>query len=239
MQTAESLRIRQLSAAPVISCELLPLFDCAELESVRLAFQCATPCSFRQAWLDREAGNFSPGTVRVGWRESTLLIFAELTDADIFNGATQLNQHAWELGDVLEIFLGEVGNENYTELQITPENQRLQLCFPNATAVASARKTGSFENFLIPGEAFHSRTWINRQNGQWFVYAEVPASIVSGCNRPIANTQWRFSFSRYDYTRGVKEPVISSTSPHAEADFHRQHEWGAMTFNNSFAIQSR
>ena len=239
MQTTELLRKRKTSTAPVISCELLPDFDCSELESVRTAFQCATSCSFRQAWLDRDVESFCPGTVRVGWRESSLLIFAELMDTDIFNAATQLNQRTWELGDVLEIFIGEVGNGSYIELEVTPENQRLQLRFPDAAAVASLRNNGDLKQFLIRSEAFVSRTWINRQSGQWYVYAEVPASFVCGFNRPIANAQWRFSVGRYDYTRGVKEPVISSTSPHAEPDFHRQHEWGVMTFNNSFAIQSR
>jgi hypothetical protein len=30
--------------------------------------------------------------------------------------------------------------------------------------------------------------------------------------------------------RGGGEPVIASTSPHAEPDFHRQQEWGALNF---------
>jgi hypothetical protein len=55
--------------------------------------------------------------------------------------------------------------------------------------------------------------------------------------------EWRFSFSRYDYTRGRVAPVISSTSPHAKADFHHQQEWGILrlasaTLGTAISIQT-
>jgi hypothetical protein len=230
MQTAESRR--QSSTPQVILCEALPAFDRTELESVRAAFRSAASCSFWQAWLDREAANFSPGTVRIGSRAGSLLIFAQMTDRDIFSDATQLNQRTWELGDVFEIFLRGPESESYVEFHVTPNNQRLQLRYPNAAAVESARKTGKLDDFLIRGEAFHSRTWIKSEKNQWFVYAEIPTGIVNGLDGAVDHAQWRFSFGRYDYTRGVKEPVISSTSAHREPDFHRHHEWGVMHFDH-------
>ena len=223
--------MRLAGAPPVILCKELPAFDGTDLDAVRAAFQEAMPCSFWQAWLNREAANFSPGTVRVGSRKGSLQVFAQLTDADIFSSAMQLNERTWELGDAFEIFLRGTENESYVEFHVTPNNQRLQLRYPNAAAVESARKNGGLEKFLIRGEAFRSTTWINKN--QWFVYAEIPTSIVNGSDGPVADAQWRFSFGRYDYTRGVKEPVISSTSPHQEPDFHRHEEWGMMTFDDS------
>ncbi|MGH7952967.1 MAG: hypothetical protein ACREFE_13775 [Limisphaerales bacterium] len=121
--------------------------------------------------------------------------------------------------------------ESYVELQITPGNQRSQLRFPDGVAVEAARRNGGLEKFMIWDEAFHSKTWI--ENGQWQVYAEVPSALVRGSDESIENMRWRFSFGRYDYTRGRERPVISSTSPHAKCDFHRQQEWGVMAFNNS------
>ncbi|HZQ46778.1 MAG TPA: hypothetical protein VFC07_07205, partial [Verrucomicrobiae bacterium] len=92
------------------------------------------------------------------------------------------------------------------------------------------RKTGSIEKVLVPGEAFHSRTWVQPEAGKWFAYAKIPASSVCLQPRPLKGSQWHFSFSRYDYTRGRKAPVISSTSPHPVANFHHQDEWGLLTF---------
>jgi hypothetical protein len=223
---------------PLITCEPLPPFDHADLKSVRRAFRSATPCLFEQAWLDKEAADFLPGVVRTGWRGDSLLVFAELTDSDIFNDATELNQRAWELGDVFEMFLRVGEDESYVEFQVTPNNQRLQLRYPDAQALAQARKTGRIENFLIRTEAFQSLTWIQKENSQWSVYAAIPAAAVCS-SQNMENAQWHFSFGRYDYTRGISEPVISSTSPHAQPDFHRQQEWGVMTFKNSPVIQDR
>jgi|ERR1017187_2170161 hypothetical protein len=230
MQNMELCRAGQPGLSPAIRCELLPAFDRTDLESVRRAFQSATPCLLQQAWLDEEAPGFSPGVVRTGWRGSSLLVFAELMDTDIFNGATKLNQRTWELGDVFEMLLRSAEKESYVEFHVTPHNQRLQLRFADGRAAERARKMGSLEDVLVGGEAFHSVTWIEDRMCRWYVYAEIPAVAVCGSNESIENSQWRFSFGRYDCARGVKEPIISSTSPHAKPDFHRQHEWGVMTF---------
>jgi hypothetical protein len=232
MQNAELYRTQGALPAPHIVCEPLAVFDDTRLEAVRHAFRAVPPSLFQQAWLDEEETGFSPGTVRMARRGDSLLIFAALTDADIFNGATKLNQRTWELGDVFEIFLRSSAKESYVEFHITPGNQRLQLHYPDRRSVEHARKAGSFDEFLVPGNAFHSRTWVGSREGHWNVFAEIPAVAVCGPNESIGSTPWRFSFGRYDYTRGVKDPVVSSTSPHAKPDFHRLHEWGVMTFNS-------
>lgn len=211
-----------------ISCSYLPLFAQTDLESIRGAFKAATVCHLRQAWLDHEEERFAPATVRVGRRKDSLMIFAELTDTDAFNSATERNQRVWELGDVFEIFLRAEWLQRYVEFQVAPNNQRLQLCYPDAESVELARRTGELKQFLIRGDAFKSQTWMSR--GAWNIYAEIPVASVCGRNESLEKSRWRFSFGRYDYTRGAKEAVISSTSPHARPDFHRQQEWGMMTF---------
>jgi hypothetical protein len=234
MQNTQLYQMHRPVLAPEVACEPLPAFNPLDLESVRSAFQSATPISFRQAWLDETEAGFAPATVRLGWHEHSLLVFAELMDADIFNAATGTNQPTWELGDVFEMFLQSVEKESYVELHVTPHNQRLQLRYPGGGAAEFAREMSRLEEFLVPDKMFDSVAWI--ENGKWHVFAEIPALTVCGSDKSIANMQWRFSFGRYDYTRGMKEPVISSTSPHALSDFHRQHEWGMMTFKNRPAI---
>ncbi|HEY3761505.1 MAG TPA: hypothetical protein VGN23_07140 [Verrucomicrobiae bacterium] len=230
MQSLERMIQSKRPGPPEISCPLLPSFETTNLENVRKAFYPAMPCSLRQDWLDKEEVEFLPATVCVGWRENSLLIFAEIADTNIFNRATKLNQCVWELGDAFEIFLCSEGNENYVEIHITPNNQRLQLHYPDSNAVKTARGSGGWAKFMIWGDVLHSKTWIG--DGKWHVYAEIPAAFICRTNGSIENTQWRFSFGRYDYVHGVKKPVLSSTSPHAEPDFHRQHEWGKMTCKN-------
>jgi hypothetical protein len=219
-----------------IQCAPLPAFDRTDLACVRRAFQSAVALPFQQPWLRETEAGFSPGEVRIGWRENSLLIFAELTDVDIFNRATALNQPLWELGDVFEMFFQSTEMQSYLEIQVAPHNQRLQLSHPHARTAEWASHREEFTKCLRWDEVLHYQIWVGARQNRWQIYAEIPARSVCGCDQPIANTQWRFSFGRYDYTRGVPEPVISSTSAHARPDFHRQHEWGMMTFKNPFVI---
>ncbi|HVU28269.1 MAG TPA: hypothetical protein VHG71_11115 [Verrucomicrobiae bacterium] len=217
---------------PTIKCLSLSAFDTSELKAVREVFRPAARLALGQAWLEREEHDFAPAFVRVGWRGNSLLVFAEVIDFDIFNAATALNQRAWELGDVFEIFLQPTDQPAYVEFQVTPNNQRVQLRFTNAVAAENVRRNGSMESVLIPDEAFFSRTWV-QPGACWYVYAEISAEKLFRQAGPLQGRQWRFSFSRYDYTRGREQPVISSTSRHAEPDFHRQPEWGVMSFEFS------
>jgi hypothetical protein len=216
---------------PMIKCLPLPAFETGDLNSVYEMFRLVPRQALGQTWLKKEEPDFAPGFIRTAWRGNSLLVFAELVDLDIFNDATGLNQRAWELGDTFEIFLRPTDDDPaYFEFQVTPNNQRLQLWFPNAGALDSLRKTGSIDGALVQGEAFYSRTWVQPDGKYWCVYAQLGAAELGGRAGSLQGRQWQFSFSRYDYTRGRKEPVISSTSPHAEPDFHRHQEWGVLKF---------
>jgi hypothetical protein len=184
----------------------------------------------QQAWLAKLERDFRPATVRTGWFGNSLRVFAELEDADIFTSATSHNQRMWELGDVLEIFLQPAGSPDYVELHVTPNNRRLQLRFPDTATLRRAQANNFFDDLILSDGVFHSHTWTQPEKGRWYVHAEFPAALVCGHDRLPAEGEWRFSFSRYDYTRGRQEPVISSTSPHAQPDFHRREEWGTLFF---------
>lgn len=235
MAVRQTIRAERFNQGPKLVGVMLPDFNSTDLEGVRRGFHSATPCDMRQTWQAKQSERFAPAVVRAGWRHNSFLIYAELTDADIFTQASVLNQRTWELGDAFEIFLRPEGQEAYVEFQVTPNNQRLQLRYANTAALDRARQTGSMAEALIPGEAFRSKTWIEDKNSRWHVFAEIPAQVVCGSNDPLAGSRWHFSFSRYDYTQGVTEPVISSTSPHAQANFHSQKEWGVIEFERGQA----
>lgn len=213
-----------------IHCRKLPPFSGTDLQSVRRAFRDATPCSLGEAWLPEPEPDFQPGVGRTGWRDSSLLVFAELTDGDIFSRATTLNQKTWELGDVFEIFLRPVNQVAYAEFHVTPNNQRLQLRIPNEPALRAAQRSGVFERFFVTGDVIRTSTWVLPEARLWCIYAEIPAAAVCEKPAPLPGQEWLFSFSRYDYTRGRSAPVISSSSQHQIADFHRQQDWGKLAF---------
>jgi hypothetical protein len=214
----------------VIDCTPLPAFESTDLESVRRAFQREAPIALHQAWLVALDPAFAPATVRAGWRGDALLVLAELTDADIFTAATNDNQAFWELGDTFEIFLRPVDQQAYVELHVAPSNHHLHLRFPDAGWLARTPPAEVFGHALRPPDAFESHVWSNASQRLWSVLARIPTAAVCDRPGPLAGAEWLFSFSRYDYTRGRSEPVISSTSPHAAPAFHRQQEWGRLRF---------
>lgn len=211
-------------------CLELPKFKTSNLATVREAFAEATRIPMRQGWLPEEEPAFAPGEVFIGWRDASLLVFAELTDVDVFTRARKPNQKLWELGDVFEMFLSVAKQPAYFEFHVAPNNQWLQLRFADATTVDELRRTGDFASCLIRKKAFRSKVWRQPRNKKWYVYAEIPAQVVCETKAAAKRGVWEFSFSRYDYTRRPKRRVISSTSLHRKPNFHARKEWGAMKF---------
>lgn len=218
------------STPPRLECRELPGFEASDLDAVLAAFAGAQSCTLGQCWRAQTEADFRPAMVRVGWRQNSLLAFAELEDADIFTRATAHNQRMWELGDTFEMFLQPADSAGYAEFHVTPNNLRLQLRFPDLAARRRAQATNSVEELILPDGTFHSRTWTQPENCRWFVLAEIPARSICGAPIPLPGCTWRFSFSRYDCWRDRPEPMISSSSPHSQANFHRREEWGVLLF---------
>lgn len=197
-------------------------FTCVEdLASAERLFA-STPClPFRQAWRSENEDRFQAGRVSLAWSENALLVFARMEDLDIFNDAKGLNQRAWLLGDTFEIFLQDEEAVHYVEFHVTPDNSRVQLRIPGSGRAADAV-------WLDDETLVESQVWIS--TGCWHVFARIPATSVSDRISALAGRRWHFSLCRYDYERGNPHPVLSSTSPITEVNFHRLSEWKTLKF---------
>ena len=173
---------------PQLKCREVPAFNADKLDEIRAAFLRADDCGLRQAWLAAPEPDFTPATVRAGWRGNSLLAFVELEDADIITRATAHNQRMWELGDVLEIFLSPENSASYVEFHITPNNLRLQLHFSDTATLRQAQAENRFDHLLLPDGVFHSRAWVQAEDKKWFAFAEIPTAIVCGADTPLADS---------------------------------------------------
>jgi hypothetical protein len=203
-----------------ISCPAIVDKDLPQADAMPENLALSAPFFMQQGWLESPQPGFLPAEIRVAWTSSRLVVLAEIPDHDIFTLATGPNQRTWELGDVFEIFLQAEDRTDYVELHVTPPNFRLQLHIESLGKPATQLDDG----------VFSSRVKIDAANQRWTVYAEVPASLVSGRDHILPGESWRFSFSRYDAFRDGRPLVLSSTSPHQAVNFHRTHEWGKITF---------
>jgi len=215
-----------------LACHPLPEFDWDDWGAIAAAFKEAQTSLLQQAWLAHPQPEFRPGRVRTGWTDDALLVYAELDDDDIFNPVTELNALSFKHGDVFEMFLRPAGQLAYYEFHVTPQNQKLQLRIPSAEEFAATRRTpGIPPAWMISNRIIESRVEVCTKDRQWRVLAAIPFDMVAEVKRPQPGSRWLFSFSRYDYTRQKPKPILSSTSPHQIVSFHRQQEWGMLTFS--------
>jgi len=220
-----------LEQPPMLACGRLPEIDLHSWEAIETAFQGAASCALKQTWLPAPEPVFRPAQVRTGWRPEALYVLADLEDADIFNPETRFNEPSFMVGDVFEMFLRPQEQDPYFEFHVTPRNQTFQLRIPRENALQSL-PPGVWlpAEWMVRQPVIESRVCLPAGQEQWRVLAVIPfASVVErGTVEPGAC--WRFSFSRYDYTRGAAGPVLSSSSPHRKLSFHRQQEWGTLQF---------
>lgn len=209
-----------MNTPATISCPALSEKDLPQTDAILSSLALSAPVRMQQGWLEAPQAGFLAAEIRVAWTPSRLVVLAEIPDEDIFTLATGPNQRTWELGDVFEIFLQAEDRSDYVELHVTPPNFRLQLHIESPGKPATQLDEG----------VFSSQVEIDAANQRWSVYAEVPASLVSGREHISPGESWLFSFSRYDASRDGRPPVLSSTSPHQAVNFHRTHEWGKIDF---------
>lgn len=214
-----------------IHCKKQGIVTAGTWDGIEQGFRQAQSCQMQQAWLKEQDPRFRPASVRVAWDGHTLFVYAELEDEDIFNPVVTFNELSYKYGDVFEMFLRPVDQDAYYEFHVTPQNQRFQLRIPSAEAFrAPKQKPGIPADWFINDKVIDSRVRVDESLKRWSVLASIPVGWVAETGLPTKGTEWLFSFSRYDYTRGVPTPVLSSTSPHTILNFHKQDEWGRLRF---------
>ncbi|MFW5894125.1 MAG: carbohydrate-binding family 9-like protein [Verrucomicrobiota bacterium] len=217
-------------AIPHLTCKEIDVrFDMA-WDTLDLAFSELKPIAFGQAWRDCPQENLRPAVARVARADDSLLIYAILEDEHIFNPVTEHNEPAFTKGDVFEIFLRPDQQSAYFEFHVNPQNQKFQLRIPSAEEFHKDRGgCGMPHDWLIRDWQFESRVKLEPEHARWRVLVQIPLSRIVERGSASPGTTMRFSFSRYDYPAPGQEPVLSSTSPHRQLNFHRQQEWGLLT----------
>jgi hypothetical protein len=213
-----------------LSVPAFPSLEATNWEEVDVVLAGAPALVLGQAWLPSPQETFRQGIVRLGWQETRIIVAASLDDDSIFSQATADNQRLWELGDVFEIFLRDAEREDYLELHLASGDQRLQLHFPSRQTVANLRSgLGRLEDFIVKESLFDFRT--RKVAGGWRLIALIPGSSLGWKVTGLKGRTVLASFSRYDYASDGGPAVLSSTSPHARPDFHRQEEWTRLVFS--------
>ena len=213
------------------ACPRVNSFNLDDWDAAAKAFEKSTPVYLLQHWRPESQTGFFPALVRTAWTDDFLLLHAELEDADIFNPSQAFNTPAFKHGDVFEVFLRPIEQDAYYEFHIGPDNQKFQLRVPSAEAFRKRPKGDIPQEWLVRDQVIESRAKVLAQDNRWLVLASIPFAMVAESGKPEAGSQWLFSFSRYDYYQGNPSPILSSSSSHnMPVSFHRQEDWGLLSF---------
>lgn len=177
-----------------------------------------------QAWLGQPEDGFNPGWARLRWHPHGLLVESLFRGRRQGNAARRLNERTWELGSVFEFFLQADGYDRYVELHVTPENQRLQLLWPDDGLESFRAGRARLEDFLVNDPAWvTSETRIAPEH--WAVRVAVPfrcLGVAPGSTPPAM----RAAVCRYDL--GRDREVLSSTARLPAPNYHLQAHWSRL-----------
>jgi hypothetical protein len=194
-------------------------------ESLRRSFRGKAAFDFGQAWRTDAEPLFASGHVRVALSGMALSVLATFRDRDVFNPVAHFNVPAFPHGDVFEIFLRPEEQETYYELHVAPTGALLQLRWPAPMRSLELDWSGLADP-LLPYKVTRWRARVQTRpvaHG-WEVHVEIPLRRIFE-QPPWDGSRMRAAFCRYDYTRGRLRPVLSSTAPLQEPDFHRAEDW--------------
>ncbi len=179
-----------------------------------------------QAWREQPEKDFNAGWAHLRWYPGGLLVEGLFHGAHQTNAARRLNERTWELGSVFEFFLRADGCEHYLELHVTPENQRLQLLWPEGGLEAFRAGRAALADFLVNDPAWvTSETRVARDH--WAVRLEIPFHCIGLA--PSATLPAMYAaVCRYDLATGRE--VLSSTARLPAPNYHLQAHWSRLQF---------
>ena len=174
---------------------------------------------------------FVPGTARIGWEPSALVVDFAFVGVGAQNQARRLNERTHLLGDVGEIFVQWRGSDRYIEIHLTPENQRLQLDWTGERLEAVRNRRATLEDFAVADPDW-VRSVTKIASTFWSARLLVPASVViGGDGRFGPETALRVAVCRYDYRAGTT-PVLSSTANFHGRPFHTRTAWSRLSLKS-------
>lgn len=154
-------------------------------------------------------------TVRALWTDEFLYLafdcpFTELTVFEPVQAHERFG--LWER-DVVEAFIGSdaANPRRYTEFEVSPTNERLDVKLPEKDFAWSSR--------------FESATRIDRQRRRWTAEMRIPISELCDA-RPQHGTQWRINLYRCDYAN----KAFLALNPTLTGTFHTPERFGVLKF---------
>jgi hypothetical protein len=179
-----------------------------------------------------ERADTGPGTrAWLVWDDDALYFAATMTDAELRASGTKRNDRLW-LGDVFELFFKPSADRpEYYEFQVNPRSVILELAFPRRGfdfATLAARPPLGMSAAAVVDGTLDQPGDVDRS---WTAEGRIPWSLFATTGgRPAPGSSWRFALCRYDYGPDGTDPVMMSSAPLSQRNFHRYEDYGLLHF---------
>lgn len=177
----------------------------------------------------REEGEF-----RLLWDHNFLYIGVNFTDSDVHAYGEDDNLHHYSLGDVAEVFLKPKNDSYYWELYVTPIGRKTSFFFPARGCRLSPLMKSSPVGLNV-GAHFKGtlNQWDDRDQS-WSAIMVIPRKDLEQHGAQFGpGTEWLIFMARYNYSRYLPAPELSSFPQQAETpNFHIHEEYATLKLIN-------
>jgi Carbohydrate family 9 binding domain-like len=165
------------------------------------------------------------------WDDDALYYAGSMTDTELRSYGTKRNDTLWD-GDVFELFFKPSAEKpEYFEFQANPRMLVFEMNFPKRGDYG-----GNFSEAPILGsKAVVALNGTLDQPGDrdlgWTVEGRIPwSAFANGKAKPKPGDEWFFALCRYDYGPQGTKPVLMSSAPLTQPNFHRYEDYGKLRF---------
>ena len=182
-----------------------------------------------QHWVCPSCMPIEKGTASIWHTDSGLHFCVILQDKDIYTNATGHDQQLWRLGDTVEFFIKpDTASEKYYAIYVAPNGYTIDICIPSRTELLSG--TVSWSDLIAYESRCSANVISDPHAGVWKVEVTIPWTAFELPEiRPVISL-WKFAVCRYNYSKTVSEPELSSTAYLDRPDFHQYENYNMFVF---------
>lgn len=183
---------------------------------------------------DESKGNVlqEKGEAQVAWDENYLYVGVKLYDSDIVQESDKDQDHHYQKGDVVEIFLQPEQSTWYWEIYGTPNCKKTVFWFPGRgrTGLSSCYEpTIELNEILIATEIKGTlNNWKDRDE-YWTLEMAIPVKELTKYGDAFgSNSEWRVLIARYNYSRYLPWKELSMYPQLSITNYHLIEEYGKL-----------
>jgi len=172
------------------------------------------------------------GEFRIAWNEEFITVTGELRDSDLVDQGRRNQEQHYQTGDVFEVFLKPANDTYYWEFYATPGALQSAFFFPGRGHLALP------ECYAERGLKIVVRTscdgtlnqWRDRDRS-WRAVVRIPTAALRQYGAAVGpGAEWRLLVARYNYSRYLPHPELSSFPRLPRPDFHLHEAYAVLRF---------